>query len=172
MNRRLTAIAALAAAGTILAACGKTEEPVQPPIKKPAQALQQQAAPAIDMAAGLSSSVEGERLRNPFQSHIVLMKASPAAQHKIRGPLECCELSMFRVMAAVVGVTDSEGFALIQAPDGKRYVVRRGDVLGARDGKVFRIHSTGIVVREHTRDEDGKIKSSEDIELRMPEKKF
>jgi Tfp pilus assembly protein PilP len=59
----------------------------------------------------------------------------------------------------------------VQAPDGKRYVVRRGDSMGARDGRIIKINSKSIMVREHTRDEDGSIKSTEDIELRLLEKK-
>lgn len=173
MTRRLTVIAGLVMAGSLLISCGKTEEPAQSPVKQPAKAAKQKAAAeTLDATAGLAGSFENARLRNPFQSHLVLMKASPDSPQKIKGPLECCELSIFKVMAAVVGVSDTEGFALVQAPDGKRYVVRRGDVIGARDGKVVKIHSKGIIVREHTRDEDGKIKSTEDIDLKILEKKL
>ena len=167
MIRIFTAIIAL----TLLVSCNKAEEPQQLPVKKPARAVSQKpSAGTADLTAGISGSAEGAKFRNPFQSHILLMKAVPGAVQKIKGPLECCELSSFKVMAAVVGVTDSEGFALIQAPDGKRYVVRRGDVMGPRDGKVTKIHSRGLVVREHMRDEDGKIKSTEDIELKLEKK--
>src|SRR3972149_5736077 len=167
MIRIFTAIIAL----TLRISCNKAEEPQQPPIKKPARAVNQ--APlseSTDLTAGVSGSAESAKFRNPFQSHIILMKAVPGASQKVKGPLECCEISSFKVLAAVVGVSDSEGFALIQAPDGKRYVVRRGDVLGARDGKVIKIHSKGMLIREHTRDEDGKIKSTEDIELKLEKK--
>lgn len=167
MIRIFTAIIAL----TLLISCNKAEEPQQPPVKKPAKAVKQSLlSESADLTAGISGSAESAKYRNPFQSHIILMKAAPGASQKIRGPLECCEISMFKVMASVVGVSDAEGFALIQAPDGKRYVVRRGDVLGARDGKVIKIHSNGIMIREFTRDEDGTIKSTEDIELRLEKK--
>lgn len=167
MIRIFTAIIALA----LLVSCNKAEEPQQLQVKKPARAVKQSTLPeSADLTAGVSGSSESAKYRNPFQSHILLMKAVPGAPQKIKGPLECCELAVFRVLASVVGVTDSEGFALIQAPDGKRYVVRRGDVMGAREGKVIKIHSKGMVVREHTRDEDGKIKSTEDVELRLEKK--
>jgi Tfp pilus assembly protein PilP len=172
MTRILTIIIALALAPVLLSSCNKAEEPQQTPVKKPARVVQHPAPGAVDMTAGIAGSVIDARHRNPFQSHIILMKAAPGSARKVKGPLECCELSMFKVLAAVVGVSDSEGFALIQAPDGKRYVVRRGDVMGAREGKVTKIHSKGIDVREHMRDEDGKIKSTEDVELRIVEKKF
>lgn len=168
MIRIFTTIMALA----LLVSCNKAEEPEQLTVKKPAKAVQHKPTPeAADLTAGISGSVEGAKFRNPFQSHIVLMKSTPGAAQKIKGPLECCEVTVFKVLAAVVGLSDSEGFALIQAPDGKRYIIRRGDVLGARDGKVIKIHSKGLIIREHARDEDGKIKSSEDIELKLLEKK-
>lgn len=168
MIRILTAIIAL----TLLVSCNKAEEQQQPPIKKPAKATKQAPSPdAVDMTAGISGSVEGAKLlRNPFQSHILLAKAAPGASHKVKGPLECCEISMFKVLAAVVGVNDSEGFALIQAPDGKRYVVRRGDIMGAREGRVTKINDKGLVIRELSRDEEGKVKSTEDIELKLEKK--
>ncbi|CAG1065269.1 hypothetical protein BAC1_00848 [uncultured bacterium] len=168
MIRILTAIIAL----TLFVSCNKAEEPQQLQMKKPAKAAKKApVSEAVDIAAGLSGSLDVAKQRNPFQSHIIVAKGAPGTTQKAKGPLECCELGMFKVLAAVVGVTDSEGFALIQAPDAKRYVVRRGDVMGARDGRVIKIHSMGMLIREHTRDEDGKIKSTEDIELRL-EKKF
>ncbi len=168
MIRILTAIIAL----TLLVSCNKAEEPQQPPVKKAAKAAKQAASTeAVEMTAGISGSVDGAQLmRNPFQSHIILAKAAPGSTNKVKGPLECCEVSMFKVLAAVVGVTDSEGFALIQAPDGKRYVVRRGDIMGAREGRVTKINDKGLVIRELSRDEDGKVKSTEDIELKLEKK--
>ncbi|MCC6502135.1 MAG: pilus assembly protein PilP [Deltaproteobacteria bacterium] len=168
MTRILTAIIAFA----LLISCNKAEEPAQPPVKKAAKAAQQAPAGTIDMNAGTAGSIEDARRRNPFQSHIVLMKGAPAGSKKVKGPLECCEISTFKILAAVVGVNDSEGFALVQAPDAKRYVVRRGDVMGVNEGKVITINAKGIVVREHLKDEDGKIKSTEDIELKLLERKF
>lgn len=170
--RTFTVIIALLLAPVFFTSCDKAEEPQQPPVKKPAAAVQKKAADSVDMTASLAGSAEGASLRNPFQSHIILMKAAPGAPAKIKGPLECCETNVFKLVAAAVGVRDSKGFALIQAPDGKRYVVRLGDAMGARDGKVIKINSKSITVREHTRDEDGSIKSTEDIELRILEKKF
>lgn len=172
MTRRLTGFIALAIAGSFLVSCSNTEEQ-QVTQLKPIKTAQKQAAPlAIDTSAGISGSFETARLRNPFQSHIMLMKPSENAPQKIKGPLECCEVAMFRLMAAVTGVKDSDAFALIQAPDSKRYVVRRGDVMGAREGKVVRITSNSLVVREQVRDQDGKVETTEDIEIKLLEKKL
>ena len=169
--RTFTVIAALVLAPVFFISCNKAEEPQQPPVKKPAAVAKAQVSPeTVHLSAGIAASADGSAYRNPFQSHIMLMKTT-ATPAKIKGPLECCETNVFRLVAAVVGVGDSQGFALVQAPDGKRYVVRRGDSMGARDGKIIKINSKSITVREHTRDDDGSIKSTEDIELRILEKK-
>lgn len=166
MARTLLIITALALMPA-LAACKKADD-TAPQVKRPA--VQKQAVaerPAEDAAkAGAEADL---KLRNPFQSHLVLMKGSDKAR-KIKGPLECCELSVFKLVAVVVGISDDDGFGLVQAQDGKRYVIRRGDVLGTREGKVVRMSPGGVVVREVTRDEDGKVRSSEDVELRVVEK--
>lgn len=171
--RTFTVIAALLLAPVFFISCNKAEEPQQqPPVKMPAVAAKAQVSPeTLDPNAGAAGSAEGASIRNPFQSHIMILKASSGAPAKIKGPLECCETNVFRLVAAVVGVGEGEGFALVQAPDGKRYVVRRGDSMGARDGKIIKINSKSIIVREHTRDDDGTIKSTEDIELRLLDKK-
>lgn len=168
MTRKLVIVIALALLPMFAASCKKAEEPQQPAIKK--SAAKPEAAPAepVDRAAEPESTADA-RVRNPFQSHLVVMKGVESPK-KIKGPLECCELSTFRLIAVVAGVTEDEGFGLVQGPDGKRYVIRRGDVLGTREGKVVRVTPRSLIVREVSRNEDGKIVSSEDVELRLLEK--
>lgn len=151
-----------------LIACKKQEPEQQMPIKK-APAVQQPAVQnpeALDNSAGIASTIEVKR-RNPFQSHIIVMKGVENGSQKPKGPLECCELNMFKLVAVVVS---HNSYALIQAPDGKRYIVRHGDILGAREGKLVKIGDRGITVREFIRDEDGKVSSSADVELMLPDK--
>ncbi len=151
-----------------LISCSKKEEVKgMAPVKK-AKPVQPANAPAeaISMAAPVESTAEVKQ-RNPFQSYIVLMRATEGSK-KLKGPLECCELSLFKVQAIVVGPDNS--FALVQAPDGKRYIVRRGDVLGAMGGKIIRIDAKSITVREINM-QDGKVISSNDTELKLPAEK-
>ncbi|MBW7956811.1 MAG: pilus assembly protein PilP [Deltaproteobacteria bacterium] len=153
----------------LAASCSKTEEAVVDKAAKPAAKKEQaKAAETPVQTAGTESGGTAD-LRNPFQSHLIASRGieGPA---RIKGPLECCELNSFKLMAVVVGSADSEGYALIQAPDSKRYVIRSGDTLGTREGKVMKFTSNAVVIREVSRDEAGKVRSSEDIELRLPEK--
>lgn len=113
---------------------------------------------------------DGKPKRNPFLSHIILL-GDEAKSKKVRGPLECCELNLFRLLAVVKGKDKNIGYALVQAPDNKRYIVRRGDVIGLREGRIIRVNSSSITIREHTRDSEGKIVSTIDEEISLPVKK-
>lgn len=173
MSRRLV-IALLAAALSLsLSACKKEEpQPEQPVKMAPAKQAATLAAPAqLDASAKIEPSVvDASRHRNPFQSHILLLRGSGDGPKKIKGPLECCELTLFRVHA-VMAAKDG-AFALVQAPDSKRYVVRKGDVIGIKEGKVIKIDGRAITVREFTRDQDGKVLSTEDTEIKIPAEKI
>ena len=80
--------------------------------------------------------------------------------------MECCELNLFRLVAVVLSPESS--YALVESPDKKRYIVRRGDLIGAMAGKITRINAKSITVREYDRDVTGKVISTNDEELRLP----
>jgi Tfp pilus assembly protein PilP len=167
MIKRFLIFLALAALLFPLISCSKNEEVKVEPVKKAAPAPPPKVTPtAINIAAPVESTVEVKQ-RNPFQSYILLMRAE--GSKKARGPLECCELSLFRLQAVVVG--QDNAFALVQAPDGKRYIVRRGDVIGAMGGRIIRVGPKSIIVREVNM-QDGKVTSSNDTELKLPGEKL
>jgi len=167
MIKRFLIFLALAALLFPLISCSKNEEVKVEPVKKAVPALTSKApAPAINMAAPVESTAEVKQ-RNPFQSYVLLMKADGAK--KVKGPLECCELGLFKLQAVVIG--QENAFALVLSPDGKRYIVRRGDVIGAMGGRIIRIEPKSIIVRE-VNTQDGKVISSNDTELRLPADKL
>jgi Tfp pilus assembly protein PilP len=151
-----------------LVSCGSEPEKEWKPkrAKAPAQAAPAQPAPEEPVAE--VAKEPGKPKRNPFLSFIVLLGDTGKPQ-KVRGPLECCELNLFRVVAVVKG--EEAGYALIHAPDNKRYIVRRGDVMGLKEGKIIRIDPRSITIREHTRNSEGKIISTSDEEIGLPEDK-
>ncbi len=147
-----------------LISCGrKNEVKTAAPVKKARPVQPIAPAAAVNAAAPLSSTSE-VRGRNPFLSYMVVMKESEGSK-RARGPLECCELSLFKLQAVVVGPQNS--FALVQAPDGKRYIVRKGDVIGAMGGKITSIGDKSLIVREVVK-QDGKVVASNDTELKLP----
>lgn len=168
MNRPLRIILVALAFPALLLSCkAKEEEPqrLQPP-KAAAPAEAAKPAQPLEMTARVEPTAPAVQ-RNPFMSYIILMKGREEAK-KIKGPLECCELNLFRLLA-VVESKDS-AFALVQTPDNKRYVVRVGDMMGAREGKIVKISARSVTVRELTRDEEGKVVSTMDIDIVIPEK--
>ncbi len=102
--------------------------------------------------------------RNPFLSYIIVRKGREKVK-RIKGPLECCSLDLFRVMAVVL--SGDSTYALVHAPDGKRYIVRRGDLMGQRGGRIIKIDTSGLKVREYTRDDDGRVISFNDRPLKI-----
>ncbi len=165
---KITALAVLVP--LVFLSCKKQEQQAPPPPVKKAPAAQ--SAPAVpaggaDTAASVDSTIDA-RHRNPFQSHILLMKGLEGPK-KTKGPIECCDLTLFRLVAVVASPESS--FALVQAPDGKRYVVKKGDLIGSREGRISSIEQRSITVREYNKDENGKVVSSEDIEIKIPTEK-
>lgn len=168
MFRRTLPIAVVAAVFLLLASCGGKKEEQPTPVKRAPQPVKE-AAPAGDSAAErpvmTDLSADGKH-RNPFLSHLVLLKGKPAAGEKIRGPLERFDVSLFRLIAVVSG--GETPAALVVAPDNKRYIIKRGDPIGIKDGKVIGIDDRSVVVREYNKDEDGKVVSSYDVEIKLP----
>jgi len=161
---RIPALAVLFA--SLLISCSRQDNTPMPVrrARPPKKAAQEKVVKDEDQAAYMKMRVEG-KYRNPFQSYIALSKGK-AADRPRRGPLECCELSQFRLLAVVAGKESS--YALVRAPDNKSYVIRRGDAVGLKGGRVVRIYRGGLTVREYIRDEDGKVVSSVDTEVTLP----
>ncbi|MEK7680221.1 MAG: pilus assembly protein PilP [Deltaproteobacteria bacterium] len=149
-----------------LFSCKKEGAKEAEPEKKPEAVRPAEAAkPAAEPVHEAKEVDEPGLRRNPFLSHIVLA-VSVKKEQKVKGPLECCEASSFKVIAVVTGLEKSS--ALVLAPDMKRYIVREGDILGAREGRIVKIDSKGITIREKFFDEDGKAASINDVEIKMP----
>jgi Tfp pilus assembly protein PilP len=166
MVKVLKILLVVAAIPLLLVSCKSEQPPTsgrfkRAKIAKPAPVE----APASDDAVAKKRVASKAPRRNPFLSYIVISKGVDKAV-KIKGPLECCELNLFRLVAVVVSQDSS--FALVESPDKKRYIVRRGDLLGARDGKITRINTKSITVREYEKDVTGKVISTSDEELRLP----
>ena len=102
---------------------------------------------------------------NPFLSHIIV-RNSVATGEKLRGPLECCALSLFRLMAIVTGADTS--YALVKAPDSKRYIIRKGDKIGTMGGIVVKIAKSTLTVRANTYNDAGTVIESSDTLLMLP----
>jgi type IV pilus assembly protein PilP len=73
-------------------------------------------------------------------------------------PLQRLDLEMFRLVG--IGESDKGRIAMVEEPNGKFYVLRKGTRIGLSGGEVVKINSDQIVIVEKTKDTFGKIKSN------------
>lgn len=104
-------------------------------------------------------------LKNPFQSHILLKRGLEDKTAIVKGPLECCEIATFKVVAALVA--GDKPYALLSGAENKRYIVRIGDRMGLNGGKIVAINTSGITVRETLKDIDGNVVNVNDVTLNV-----
>jgi type IV pilus assembly protein PilP len=153
MAFRKTVLVALLAA----AACGEPppaapKPPPAPPPKKAEVAAEKpvEAAPSIEYAY----SPVGKR--DPFRS-IIDEANKPSESEAVRpdcGPLCKWELEQLKLVAVISGI--SNPMAMVEDPNGRGYIVRRGTFVGKRNGKVTQIRSGEVVVTEIYKDQMGK----------------
>ena len=159
----------LLSCGDDSASTGSLKASGKMPVAKKAAKVKKEAAlkKAAQEAAAKSlkprSSKSTGSLRNPFQSYIMQEDVSDS---RVLGPLECCELNLFRLMAVISGIDRPR--ALIMAPDGQKYITKKGDLMGLRGGKITRIYKNKIVIEEKFKEPGGKKMIKELVELKLP----
>lgn len=137
------------------------------PVPKKAAPVKQEAVSKVAEKSSADLKADSDKfraaLRNPFQSYNV---PEPTKGGRVLGPLECCELGLFRLMAVISGTNRSR--ALIMAPDGQKYITKKGDVMGLRGGKIIRIYKNKIIVEEKFKGPSGKKMVTELVEIKLP----
>lgn len=168
---------------TGLIACGD-DKPKRSLPKAPAAA---KAAPTPPPVMELDPNLPAEKVeiaheyayspvgkRDPFRSF--LLEETKAAEKKVAvpvkpienlrcGPLCKWDLEQLRLVAIVSGV--SSPMAMVEAPDGKGYTVRRGAFIGKRNGKVTNIRPSEMVVTEIYKDNAG-VPQPHEISITLP----
>jgi type IV pilus assembly protein PilP len=160
--RRILAVAlAVAALG-----CGS--KPAKKAAAKPAEA----AAPAVAAVAAVESKGEAEWAyssvgkRDPFRSWVAeLEKGKGALQTRCATPLGRFELEQLRLVAVVTGLEDP--VAMVQAPTGVGYTIRRGACIGKNGGVIAAVRTGEVVVSEWAVRADGTRDRSQTV-LRLP----
>ena len=160
----------LALAGAI--ACGDSK-PVQRPAAapqpaaatpQPAAQAQPQAEPKKPAEPEWSYSSAGKR--DPFRTFLAdLEKAQGALTTRCATPLGRFEIEQLKIVAVVTGLEDP--VAMVEAPNGVGYSVRRGACIGKNGGVVASIRSGEIVVTEWAVRADGGRDKTQTV-LRLP----
>jgi len=106
---------------------------------------------------------------DPFKSYFGDLKIDPGTLKKIISPLQRYDVSDLRLTAILWGI--SEPRAVIVAPNGKSYVVKKGDFMGRNWGKISRILPQKIELIEIYKDPLGR-KILNKLYIEMPIKTF
>lgn len=165
MNARRALLLALAVA---LAACGDKKPPPAPAAAKPAPAAA--AAPAATEEAKKPEEVEwaysSVGKRDPFRSFLSeLEKSASGLATRCATPLGKFELEQLKLVAVITGLEDP--VAMVEAPSGVGYAVRRGACMGKNGGVVAAVRTGEVVVSEWAIRADGTRDRTQTV-LRLP----
>ena len=155
----------------LLVGCQQGSPPSQPPaaqqagneVLKPATP-----SPAVETKEGKKEEVAADiTKKNPFKSFLTNLKEKKEKEVVPTTPLQKYELDQLKLVAVVWGVNGS--VAMVEAPDGKGYSVKKGDLIGRRGGRVKRIEKNMVVVEERFTEAAGEgITSEFTIKLPLP----
>lgn len=166
-----------------LAACGSDKPaPAAPAAGTKAAAKAAAAAPAANPDGGTSTDGGAAELveyvyspvakRDPFRSYFdeapvqaEVKEATPATHC---GPICGWEIEQLKLVAVVTGIASP--VAMVEDPDGRGFMLRRGSYVGKRSGKVSDIRRDAVVVTELIRRRDGALIPAK-TELQLRDKK-
>lgn len=176
---RLTLTLALILSLSLLffVAC-KKEAPKPPEPPKKAQAQPVKAPEPPKKAEALPPKPEEKKIeiepysydpkgrRDPFLSIIEASKREKEAEKKKKSskPSEMYDVGDIKIIA-IAGDKDRH-YAMVQLPDKKYFTVREGMTLGTFGGKVIRIDSGSVTIREYIRNYKGELQPK-DTTLRL-----
>lgn len=106
--------------------------------------------------------------RDPFRSLLVVQEKAPGQRKEDLPPLQRYGVQEF----VLSGITwDAKGaIAVVRAPDGKGYILKKGIYMGPNKGIITKITPSNVVVLEKITNYKGKEESREVIlELHSPE---
>jgi type IV pilus assembly protein PilP len=93
--------------------------------------------------------------RDPFESLLDVKK--PVSTEVPLTPLQKFGIGQLRLIGVIVG--KGEPRAMVVAPDGKSYILKKGIKVGKNDGKVVDINQDAVVVEESYADFSGEVRT-------------
>jgi type IV pilus assembly protein PilP len=157
----------------MLGACGKGAAPRAGPAgaeKRAAAAAQPAAAPSPAAPASASTSAEWAYTsvgkRDPFRSFLSeIAVQSGGLATRCATPLGRFEVEQLKLVAVVTGLEDP--VAMVEAPNGVGYSVRRGACIGKNGGVIAAVRSGELIISEWAIRADGTRDSTQTV-LRLP----
>jgi type IV pilus assembly protein PilP len=157
-------LAALALA-LALAACGGKKPASRAATSPPQAAPAAPAAPAATEAPRAEWSYSAIGKRDPFRSPVSEAGPAQATVTRCSSPLGRFELDQLKLVAVVTGLDDP--VAMVEAPNGTGYHLRRGACIGRNGGVISTVRTGEVVVSEPVVRSDGKREHIQVI-LRLP----
>lgn len=147
---------------SVFAGCGEeTPEPtpvpksqkVAPPPKQEMPAPPQESAPE---QAAPAYVYDPSGRRDPFESLLDLKKPVLTVEEPLT-PLQKYDVGQMRLIGIIIG--KGEPRAMVIAPDGKSYILKKGIKVGKNDGTVVEITQDAVLVKERYIDFSGEIRT-------------
>lgn len=157
-------ILALTVLALTLTGCG--EEKPAPPAKAATKTVAKPPAAQVPPPAADSSQpppaevkfvyqVEGRR--DPFMP-LLAQKGKAAIGREFENPLEAYDLVQYQLKGVIVGLGEPK--AIVFAPDGKSYILKKGLRIGKSNGVIREITPEKVLVEEQYQDITGKTHSN------------
>lgn len=164
------ALLALLLAAAALSACGDKKPAAPPaaaaPVTPAAPATTVAPAPEQKKPAEPEWSYSSVGKRDPFRSFLAeLDKSAGGLATRCATPLGRFELEQLKLVAVITGLEDP--VAMVEAPSGVGYAVRRGACIGKNGGIVAAVRSGELVVTEWAIRADGTRDRTQTV-LRLP----
>lgn len=174
MTRQLTSIALAFTLASLVVGCEKQPAaPTAAPQAKKAVTKPAEVKPTSPEAPPPPKyTYDPAGRRDPFVPLVLAAKkAAPTAQGGAEivplEPLQRYELDQLRLIGIVM--VKPQPIAMVAAPDGKSYILKRGVKLGKNNGSVIAITIDAVVVKEEYLDISGETRSAT-VEIKLPKK--
>lgn len=154
----------------VLTGCGEQKQSAPPPAAhvphKPAKSPA--AVPAAEAAPAAPAKYVYDPVgkRDPFENPLKEFKAKVPDGEPLT-PLQKYELSQLRLIGVIIG--RGQPTAMVIAPDGKSFILRKGIKVGKNNGVVVGIDQNGVKVEEKYFDFTGEVRKSIQ-ELQLPKR--
>lgn len=145
---------------------GCSEEPSPTPAPTPPKAVASapvKEAPAADVQQVEEQTepeyvYQSEGRRDPFLPLTAIRKPVGVEATEPLTPLQQFELEQYRLIGVIVGLDNPR--AMVVAPDGKSYILKKGIKIGKNNGVVLHISGESVQVEEKYYDFSGNVRTN------------
>ncbi|WP_303722653.1 pilus assembly protein PilP [Malonomonas rubra] len=152
----------------LLAGCEESDQAVNAPPPAAKKAVAPKAAAVVENTEVKEQVYvyNGEGTRDPFKSPLdILVEVSDAGVPLT--PLQKFDLNQLRLIGVIIGKGDPR--AMVIAPDGKSFILKKGVKVGKNNGVVTKVTTDSVEVLEEYMDFTGDIKTSVE-EIKLPQR--